>query len=156
VSGACARTGLCCRILGLPVSPRALRENYETWLAGCQDQSWPDGFTVFQDVWLLFPMLTGRCVGKERIDDGADTPTWRYFYGPCRFLGVELDDHIPRATCGIHRHKPSMCRDYPHYDFRQTDNPGQMLGCGYNRDPRFGTTERQIRERLVPCDPDEC
>lgn len=150
----CIRTGFCCRLLHIPHSPRALREAWVCWHTMSEEKGKP----MPADIWSIYPMLAGRCLGKveAELDDG--TIQWRYAYGPCRNLDVTLIDGRPTPTCAIHENKPVMCRDFPFYgrDEKLKDpNPGFARGCGFNADATAGRTEAESRAELLPLMEDE-
>lgn len=161
----CIRTGQCCQLLGIHVSPRRLRESYAAWVRGDYDdpeKAKEQGLgSLPGDIHLLYPMLAGRCVGKRDTSADPERPAWHYYYGPCRMLDFVLEGGVPVPTCAIHDNKPYMCRGYPFYADKShlsdegNPNPGFARGCGYNEDPEHGTTEALMRGSLQDLDPEE-
>ena len=86
---ACMRTGMCCETILLSQSPRELRESYERWY-GKRSSEGPK----FDDIFLTYPMLIGRCRGRYVYTDGR---IGRYVYGPCRNLDRDANG-LPRLT----------------------------------------------------------
>lgn len=140
----CQRSGMCCKVLHIPPSPRELRDNFRAW----RDQA--PGITIMQDIWMLFPMLEGRCLGKRDVGYGM-----RFYYGPCKMLGVMADG---KQGCTIQADKPKMCSGYPFYatpEIERPTNPGIMKGCGFNADAAYGVTPEQMSSGLLPLEENE-
>lgn len=179
--GDCIRTGMCCQRLPIKVSPRQMREAFEEWQRRGQgftpltmiDNPHNAGYRpVYRDIWLIYPMLKGRCLGKihmpnpnkaEREKPPAElTPTnnplvgredraieWSYIYGPCRFFErTQVIDGRLVGGCSIHDMKPDMCSSYPN------GNSGTFRGCGYNAGTENGVTFDEIA-KLEPLTEDE-
>ena len=91
----CNRCGKCCSELHLPYSPTELRSAYNDWING-KDDSWKPN-----DIHLLYPML--RLVKK--------TGDYGYTY---RCVHVSFDKN-EKATCGIYKIRPEMCKGFPYY-----------------------------------------
>ena len=77
---ACIRTGFCCeRVTLYEQSPAQLRKQFERW----KSMNWENearsrqGFV--HDIWLIYPMLAGACLGKYPTTEG-DGKTWNYIY----------------------------------------------------------------------------
>lgn len=145
---ACVRTGMCCNSVLLSFSPRQLRESYRAW----RDSKTEDIIRL-QDIYLIFPMLEGKCRGKYTSPNG----TTRYVYGPCANLGTEQIDGKLVAKCRIHADRPKLCSGYPLYDQEQqvrmgnsvpNPNPGYMKGCGYNADKEVGKSTEDLATLL--------
>lgn len=126
----CRRCGACCRAIPLNNSPREIRESYLRWF----NQSG----THIDAIWLLYPMLAGRCQG---VDDNG-----MYIYGPCRMLEGD--------SCILHDHKSDMCARYPYYG-TWGPNAGNIKGCAYKQDPETGMTVAEWLEDLKPVPEDQ-
>jgi Fe-S-cluster containining protein len=128
----------------LNFSPRQLRESFRAW----RDSKTND-IIQLSNIWMIYPMLEGRCRGKY-VDH---TGRVKYVYGPCKNLaydevkkdGAEVVVRV--ARCSIHEDRPDLCRGYPYYNHEQKiemsadppkDSPGYMKGCGYNADKAKG------------------
>lgn len=142
---ACVRTGMCCNYVLLSYSPRQLRESYRAW----KDSKEGVGIVQLQEIYLIFPMLEGRCRGKFKGNAGY----LRYVYGPCANLGTEEVGGKLVAKCRIHADRPNLCRGYPLYNQTQqvhmgdsipNPNPGYMKGCGYNQDKDVGNSPEKL------------
>lgn len=137
---ACARTGMCCENVLLAYSPAELRRSYVAW----RDSTQGPGIVQLQEIYLIYPMLEGRCKGKYKTPGGYT----RYVYGPCKNLGYPEG----KATCTIHENRPKLCSGYPFYEDPQKvqmgtepkENPGYMRGCGYNADKTVGLAKFEL------------
>lgn len=118
------------------------------------------GVVTYEDVYLIFPMLEGRCRGKKQAKFGL-----KYVYGPCAHFAWEIGpDGVGLGGCKIHEDKPRMCSGYPYYGrvaemtmgAMPPANPGVLKGCGYNADPNAGN-DRSVyaADKLMPLDENE-
>jgi len=158
---ACIRTGMCCENVLLALSPRQLREGFRNW----RDDK--PNTTRLTDIWLIAPMLEGRCRGKYLLPSSRPgCPKFKYVYGPCKNLAYEDGPKGKRmATCTIHEDRPHLCRGYPMYGAQESvemradavnHNPGYMKGCGYNADPKDGTAPEEFGpKKLLALSKDE-
>jgi Fe-S-cluster containining protein len=136
IMGACARTGMCCERIELIHSPKSMREAFRNWRDGVPQT------VKYGQIWLLYPMLAGKCLGKFVRREGTNSETVKYVYGPCKNL--TLIDGV--KACGIHEDRPTMCSGFPTYEekveIRNVQvgklNPSQYKGCGYNEDKTIG------------------
>lgn len=167
----CIRNGGCCQLLGIGLSPRQLREGWQAWDAWRmeRDAEWNEfaeknGTSLIADIWLMYPMLAGRCRGKRQFERDDGTTYFQYYYGPCRNLDMVLEDGKVVPTCAIHENKPYMCSGYPFYADNsnaanrkdpETRNPGFVRGCGYNLDADAGATEAVMLGALMELTPEE-
>lgn len=138
----CKRSGMCCQVLYIRVSPRQLRDAYRKWKKG-------DG-SDYAEIDILFPMLEGRALGKRITADGP-----RYYYGPCKMLGTMPDG---KPGCTIQADKPAMCSGYPFYELTPLErpaNPAIFRGCGFNTDPDAGVTLSEVGSGLLPLEENE-
>lgn len=165
--GKCDRTGMCCIRVPIPISPRKLRESYESWKHIYMNKievisSLTMGMyehptfqqRVYSDINLIYPMLVGRCLGKTKNPfkkhekDTVDfNKEYFYIYGPCKNFQF---DKSGLATCTIQDHKPWMCSSYPN------GGNGTFRGCGFNFDVNYGVTIADLSmNKLEPLDPSE-
>ena len=80
----CIRTGHCCAMLGIAMSPRFMREKWEFWRSG--QGRVDDGKVNYpEDIDILYPMLAGRCVGCGACSRACpmDVKLWRYLNKLC-------------------------------------------------------------------------
>jgi len=166
---ACLRTGMCCENILLENSPATLRAGFRAWQLkndrrlpldqwGRRDEP---GKIIDEEIWMIYPMLAGRCRGKIQMDDKS----WRYVYGPCKNLGAEKVGQMSRAVCTIHEDRPRMCWVYPTYSDLQhitmnsrdpKMNPSYTRGCGFNNDKTKGYAPAELAtEKLVLLEIDE-
>jgi Fe-S-cluster containining protein len=118
----CKRTGQCCKIIPIPISPRQLREDYKKYIKG-QDY-------LHANIEIIYPMLKNRCLGKRVMFKSKQL---LYLYGPCK--NYEEINGLP--TCRIQNNKPWMCSSYPN------GGHGTFKGCGFNlalNEPEYGYT----------------
>jgi len=125
-------TGHCCRRFVLPLWPDSLRRAYEEWRAQA-----PPTVPPVADIHLIFPMV--RYMGPTETDphDGhpLDAPMPSY---TCVHL-------TPGGDCGIHEHRPQMCRDFPY---------GHTCPCpGCTWDPAEAAQETATRTPPRPIPP---
>ena len=139
----CQRSGMCCTLFFLPISPEELK------LKGEEYKKHPyeiNGIPARVDE--MARMLEDRHVGKLKTGTG-------HLYGPCKNLFHTTDGNGKTiAGCLIHEDKPYTCVGYPYY-FKEQDpeqiiprNPSQYKGCGYNEDPEFGKPKLKQLEDL--------
>jgi hypothetical protein len=151
----CGRSGQCCHFVLLDMSPRRLWEDYADWSKN-PNLKYSDARAIhFDDIHLVYPMLTGHCRGKWV---NPHCGTVRYVYG-CKHISLKEDESV----CTIHEIRPQMCRAYPFYGKQpmemgavaQDANPGYMRGCGYNTDPDAGFSPGDILDGLEELSDDE-
>lgn len=137
----CQRSGMCCTLFFLPISPEELK------LKGEEYKKHPyeiNGIPARVDE--MARMLEDRHVGKLKTGTG-------HLYGPCKNLFHTTDGNGKTiAGCMIHDNKPYTCVEYPNYFKEQNPtkiiplNPSDYKGCGYNINSEHGKT---LDEQLV-------
>lgn len=142
MSGKCDRSGMCCSLIMLPVSPDMLRGMAEAYTSDPNHPLKTKEFPERTDE--VYRMLGDRHIGyskKMRL----------HLYGPCRNLYYTEENGKRVANCAIQSVKPEMCRSFP-YDGRPEDtiNPSQYKKCGFNVNKRKGFTKQTIYETFQP------
>ncbi len=113
----CKRCGKCCQNFFLPFTPEQLWASYENWLGS-------KGGWQLEKVYLVAPMV--RLV--RRAGNGG-----RY-----RCVHYEAT-RTGKGKCGIHKHRPPMCKEYPFYnlseEIRRNEktrrHTGLFSGCAF-------------------------
>lgn len=132
----CLSCGSCCLRAYLTYSPATLRNSYVQW----RNQTKINKYPCLNDIWLIYPMWAGRCLGKT----GRDSNNY-YIYGPCTHL-VKNPDDPGKYRCRINDIKPQVCREFPHYGLTI---PACTLPrkCGFWKS---GMETTYPREKLIP------
>ncbi len=152
----CYRSGQCCRFILIDSSPRQLRRDYADWNYNPNLKYSEAKAIHFDEIHLIYPMLSGRCRGKWK---NPYCKTIRYVYGPCSHLHSKDDT----PACTIYEIRPRMCRAYPYYGKLELEmsvsaqevNPSYMKGCGFNTNSEVGFSAEEIMAGLTPLDDDE-
>ena len=139
MSGCCARSGMCCTLIYLPLLPEELKEQAEKY----KENPWDD-WGVPARVDEIYNMLKDNFIGKVTNRKGG-------LYGPCKNLSHTTDENGKTiAVCNIHDNAPGMCQGFPLYGRPEsTINPSTYKGCGYNDSPNVGFTAEQTLSNLI-------
>ena len=146
MSEQCNRSGMCCTMFWLTLSPEELKLKAEAYIAYMQTN--PEDMIQAQErTDEIYRMVGDRLIGKRKDDSGA------HLYGPCKNLGYAEEKGKRVPTCMIQNNKPNMCSGYPRYpksnEFLNTrENPSEYKGCGFNKDPKYGLTLKQIQAKV--------
>lgn len=142
----CRRCGGCCRAVLLSFSPQQLQDSYRAWRKWRNKKT--ESIIILADIFLVYPMLTYL---GEFVTEGYT----RYVY-ECKHLSHEVVRGKKVAKCSLGDDRPNLCKSYPYYNHSQAiemglkpenANPGYIKGCGYNSDPKHGSTPAELRKK---------
>ena len=143
MSEQCNRSGMCCTMFWLPYSPEDLKEQaklYSEYLESNSDNPW-----IGERTDEIYRMVGDRLIGKKKKENF-------WLYGPCKNLGYTEENGKQVPTCMIQDNKPNMCKGFPKYEIgllkNTKSNPSEYKGCGFNQDPKFGLTLKQIECKI--------